>query len=114
MSKNKSANAGKALERIVADILGGHRFWANSGEKVDCESDRFVVQAKHVETMSLGAMTRLALQAESDAKERGGKIGVCAAKLRLGYGVRTPVLFIMTEGEFKRLIAGGSGVDTRG
>lgn len=104
---NKNANAGKALERIVGDIIGGHRYWANSGEAVDCESDRFVVQAKHVKTMSLGAMTRLALQAESDARQRGGKIGVVAAKLRLGYGVRTPVLFLMTEAEFRRLIAGG-------
>lgn len=98
----------KAFERLVGDIIGGHRYWANSGEEIDCESERFVVQCKHVKTMSLGAMTRLALQAESDAKE-SGKVGIVAAKQRLGYGVRTPTLMIMTADEFKRLIAGGNG-----
>lgn len=99
----------KAFERLVGDLIGGHRYWGNSGESVDCESDRFVVQCKHVKTMSLAAMSRLAGQAEADAKGRGGKIGVVAAKLRLGYGVRTPTLMILTAEEFKRLIAGGSG-----
>lgn len=110
---NKNANAGKCLEREVARIVGGARFWSNSGESVDIESDRFVIQAKHVKTMSLGAMTRLALQAEADAK-KCGKIGVCAAKLRLGFGKRSPILFLMTSEEFKRLIAGGSGGRTQG
>lgn len=103
---HKNAEAGKCLERLIANVIGGKRFWANSGESVDVESETLVIQAKHVKVMSLGALTRLALQAESDARERGGKIGCVAAKLRLGYGVRTPILFCFTEGEFRRLMEG--------
>lgn len=85
----------KAFERRVAALIGGSRFWANSGEKVDCESDALVVQCKNVKTLSLQALSILALQAQADGAARG-KVGIVAVKRRSGRGVDSPVLIVVT------------------
>lgn len=96
MSKNKNANAGKWFERIVAQLLGAPRYWANSGEAVDNESEHFVVQSKCVKQMSLSALTALAETAAEDGRKRG-KIGLVAIKFRAGRGNRTGTLLVLHE-----------------
>jgi len=85
----------KQFERDVAAILGGERFWANSGEKIDVESKRFRCQCKHVARMSLGELTDLALEAQHQGFP--DKVGIVAVKLRSGSGRKTPTLFVLTE-----------------
>ena len=93
----------KAFEREVGELIGGKRHWANSGESVDCESERFVVQCKHVKSMSLSALTKLAMQAEADGAIRN-KYGGVAVKLRDGRGRWTPTLMVMTDHQFSKLL----------
>ena len=97
------STAWKGFERRVARTLGGARFWANSGEKIDVESNRFVCQCKNVARMSLGELTRLAEAAERDGAEKG-KLGLVAIKLRAGRGSETSVISAMTERTFSALI----------
>ncbi len=65
----------KQLEREVARLLGGSRYPANSGGRVDVESSTVVAQVKHVRTLSLAALEALAVEMERIGEEQG-KIGV--------------------------------------
>jgi len=89
----------KQFERRIAELIGGRRFWASSGESIDCESDRFVAQCKLVGEMSLAKLTALVDQAHRDGKERK-KIGVVGIKLRAGRGFKTPALICIHEDDF--------------
>jgi len=51
--------------------------------------------------MSLAALTDLANEAEAHASERG-KIGLVFAKVRLGRGVESPTLVVLTEAAWRR------------
>jgi hypothetical protein len=92
--------AWKAQERAVAKLVGGRRFWANSGADVDVESGSLVVQVKNVKVCSLAALGKLALEAERQGNQRAGKIGIVAIKHRGGRGVKTPTLVVMTAAAF--------------
>lgn len=94
-------SAWKQFERDCAALIGGNRFWANSGERFDVESDRYIAQCKLVQRMSLAALTDLANEAEAHASERG-KIGLVFAKVRLGRGVESPTLVVLTEAAWRR------------
>lgn len=95
--------AWKAFERWVADMIGGRRFWANSGEAIDCEGPLFVAQCKLVRRMSLEDLTRLAVTARAQAQAKG-KVGVVAVKLSGCAGnVRRPALFILHEDDWRDL-----------
>lgn len=94
--------AWKQFERDAGTLLGGRRYPANLGLKVDVEGPRFVGQCKLVKSLSLSALTNLAIQAEADGAERK-KIGVVIVKHRRGTGNKTPALVVMTEGEWKKL-----------
>ena len=102
MSGNKNAKAGKWFERIVAQLLGAPRYWANSGESVDNESEHFVVQSKCVAQMSLSRLTALAAVAAEDGRKRG-KVGIVAIKLRAGHGNRTGTLLVLHEDALRPL-----------
>lgn len=97
------ANANwKHNERRAAAALGGRRFPANSGYKIDCHSPLFIAQVKRVKHISLPALERLAVQAQKDAEGYGGRKihGVVALKRT---GGMAPMLFVMTE-ETMRLV----------
>lgn len=91
-----AAQAGKKFERYVDSLIGTKRKWSNSGETVDTESDRFVVQAKNVTQMSLEALTKLAQTAAADGQARG-KVGIVAIRLRAGSGRKTGALLVIHE-----------------
>lgn len=90
----------KAFERDCAALIGGKRFWSNSGERLDVESDVFRGQCKLVQRMSLAELTKLAEEMAQDSE----KFGVVFTKLRAGKGRKTPILVTMTAEEFKRLL----------
>ena len=97
--------AWKQFEREIARLLGGRRFWANSGERLDVESSTTVAQCKLVQRMSLDALTDLAEQAARDGLAKQ-KTGVVAIKCRRGRGRGSPTLVVMTA-EVWALMNGG-------
>lgn len=98
MNGRANKQAGKALERSVAKLLGGFRYPADIGGDVDVESEAFVVQCKHVQRMSLSQIEGEALRMGAVA-ERRGKIGAVAIKRRSGKGMKTPVLLVLVGEE---------------
>ncbi len=102
-------SAWKQLERAVADLIGGGRYPANSGYKVDCGPDaqhpdcRFLAQAKLVQRLSLDELTALAEKIAQEGTKRG-KLGLVGVKVRRGAGVKSPILVVMTDRTFAQLI----------
>ncbi len=98
-------SAWKSFERQCAALFGGSRFWANSGEALDFESDQVVGQCKLRKHLSLEALTQLAEQARADGL-RLHKLGVVCAKVRRGRDWRknateqAPTLIVMTAETF--------------
>ncbi len=92
----------KQFERDVARLLGGERYPANSGGRVDVESPTLVVQVKHVQRLSLAQLELLAVEMEAIGKERD-RVGVVAVKRRAGRGHSTRTLIILTEAAFLAL-----------
>ncbi len=90
----------KQFERDCAALINGKRFWSNSGERLDVESDAFRGQCKLVQRMSLAELTKLAEEMAKDTE----KFGVVFTKLRAGKGRKTPILVTMTAEEFRSLI----------
>lgn len=86
----------KHEEREVARLLGGTRYPANSGGRVDVEAPTVVAQVKHVRRLSLVQLKALALEMEALGAARG-KVGVLVVKRRAGKGRDTPRLIVMTE-----------------
>jgi len=78
-------------------MLGGHRYPANSGGRVDVESDQYVAQVKLVKTLSLAQLEELCLEMAALGQERG-KVGLVTVKRRAGKGIHTERLVVMTEG----------------
>ena len=100
----------KQFERDMGKLLGGTRFWANSGESVDCEGPVFLAQCKHVKSMSLNTLAELAEQAETDGKkrvnqygEKDTRVGLVGVKTRPGSGRKSTALVVMTANVFKEL-----------
>jgi hypothetical protein len=60
----------KRHERRSAALIGGRRFWANSGAVLDCESAWAVAQCKEVRRLSLAALEALAAEAERQGAQR--------------------------------------------
>lgn len=92
----------KAEERHVARLLGGQRYPANSGGRVDVESVHCLAQVKHVRRLSLAALERLAVEVERVGAMRT-KAGVVVVKRRAGRGCPTARLVVMTDATFERL-----------
>lgn len=94
----------KRHERVAAAIIGGRRFWSNSGEKLDGESEAYVCQCKEVQTLSLAQLETLTLEVERQGSQCDPpKLGVVITKRRAGHGNATPVLVTMTEAVFRVL-----------
>jgi len=92
----------KAFEREAAKLIGGKRYWSNSGEKYDIESELFLGQCKHVQRLSLTEMESLAHDAQENA---GSRIGIVVVKRRAGKGRNTHALVILDERAFRLLLA---------
>ncbi len=92
----------KATERDVARLLGGRRYPANSGGRIDVESDTYVAQVKLVKTCSLASLEALAVEMAALGEERN-KTGIVIVKRRAGRGTPTPPLVVMTEDAFRAL-----------
>lgn len=92
----------KAEERAVARLLGGSRYAANGGRRVDVEGPGYVAQVKHRRVLSLAKLEALALEMERLGAERG-KAGVVCVKRRAGRGCPTARLVVMTDATFERL-----------
>lgn len=86
----------KQEEREVARLLGGTRYPANSGGRVDVEGPTVIAQVKHVRTLSLAQLEDLALEMEALGAAKG-KVGVLVVKRRAGKGKPTPRLIVLTE-----------------
>ena len=86
----------KDFERAMARLFNGTRFWANSGEAIDVESEHYVAQCKHVNTMSLAEMCELAEMVEQQGKAKG-KAGVLCVRFRKGQGTKSTTLIVQTE-----------------
>jgi hypothetical protein len=95
----------KHEERHVARLLGGTRYPANSGGRVDVESPRVLAQVKHRRVCSLAELERLALELETLGRSRG-KLGLVVVKRRAGRGAPTPRLVVMAEAVYRQLAAG--------
>ncbi len=94
--------AWKHEERRVARLLGGRRYAANSGGRVDVESPTVVAQVKHVQRLSLAQLEALAVEMAVLGEEQG-KIGVVVVKRRAGRGKETPGLIVVTEEAWRKL-----------
>lgn len=108
--------AWKQFEREMGKLIGGTRFWANSGESVDCEGPIFLAQCKHVKSMSLNVIADLAEQAYLDGKRRrkpngelNTKLGLVGIKTKPGRGKKSKTIVVMNERVFKELFPTGGG-----
>lgn len=91
----------KKFEREIGAAIGGKRFWANSGEEIDAEGPLFVAQCKLVRSLSLSALTTLAIAAHHQGKARE-KVGVVVVKQSgRGGNIRRPALFVLHEDDWK-------------
>lgn len=99
----------KRREREVARKIGGRRYPANTGGRVDVESDHLeseghVIQVKERKTLSLAQAEALALEMERvGAQKSPPKLGTLWIKRSAGRGVPTPWLVVMTEATWKMM-----------
>jgi hypothetical protein len=91
----------KQFERFAAELIDGKRFWANSGEAIDVESDSFVGQCKLVQSLSLAALSKLCIVAAEQGKAKG-KVGVVVTKVSKK---QLPAIVSMTAEQFRDILA---------
>ncbi len=99
----------KAEERQVARLLGGIRYPANSGGRVDVEGPAVVAQVKHLKTCSLASLEALAVEMAALGAQLG-KVGLLVVKRRAGRGQATARLVVMTEAVWLKLNDAGTKV----
>jgi hypothetical protein len=87
----------KAEERAAARLLGGTRYPANSGGRVDVEAPGVVAQVKAVRRLPLAQLEALAVEIAAIGQQRG-KAGLVVVKRRAGKGRDSPRLVVMAEG----------------
>lgn len=92
----------KALERAAAALIGGKRLLF-AGDQGDATSEHFVAFCKARRTLSLHELEAEALTAAVVAG-RDGRIGIAVVKRIGGRGVKTPMLVVLTAGEWRRLM----------
>ena len=92
----------KQEEREAARLLGGKRFPANQGGRIDVHSPKYLCQVKHVKGCSLAELERLAVEMEGLGR-REGKAGLVVVKRRAGRGQQTARLVVMTEAVWLKL-----------
>ncbi len=94
--------AWKKEERTAAAILSGERLPANSGGRVDVESEIYLAQVKNVARLSLAQLEELALEMATLGEEQG-KVGIVVVKRKGGRGRGTPRLIVMAETAWREL-----------
>lgn len=104
--------AWKQEERNAARLLGGTRYPANSGGRVDVGSARYVAQVKHVARLSLAQLERLAVEIAQLGRSKN-KIGLVIVKRRGGRGCKTPRLIVMMEEVWRALTVERSNTPAR-
>ena len=88
----------KAREREVARKVGGRRYPANTGGRVDVESPHHLIQIKERQRCSMREAEAIAVEMERLATQKSPpRIGTFWFKRSAGRGVETPWLVIMTE-----------------
>jgi hypothetical protein len=85
----------KQMERDVGKLIGGKRYPANQGGRVDVESDTHVVQCKERKSLSLEQLTQLVEEIEAIGAKKG-KQGLVAVKVRRGRGKKSPILIVQS------------------
>lgn len=126
----------KQFERDMGKLIGGTRFWANSGESIDVEGPVFLGQCKHVKSMSLNAIAELAETVAKDGREHktkrlaptvepltegkpfpdrvdlvpNPKLGIVCLRTRPGRGKKSKTIIVMDESVFKELFPTGGNV----
>ena len=93
------SNQWKQFERDVAEVVGGKRYPANQGGRVDVEGPAYIVQCKERKSLSLEQLTQLVEEIEGIAKAKG-KHGLVAVKVRRGRGKSSPTLFVQTADQW--------------
>lgn len=92
----------KDFERETAALIGGKRYPANSGYRLDCEGPTMVAQCKLVKNLSLEALTQLAEEVTELGRELS-KAGIVAVKVRRGTARPSPGLVVMTFSTFREI-----------
>ncbi len=92
----------KALERTVGKLIDGRRYPANQGDRVDCESERYVVQVKERKALSLEELTKLVEEMEAIGVTKG-KLGLVAVKVRRGRGKPSPLLIVQSAKQWSEI-----------
>ncbi len=92
----------KQTERDVAKVVGGKRYPANQGDRVDVESPIYVVQVKERKSLSLEILTQLVEEMELIGKSRG-KLGLVAVKVRRGRGKVSPLLIVQSAKQWSEI-----------
>ena len=88
----------KKAERDVARKVGGTRYPANTGGRVDVESKDHLIQIKERQRCSMREAEAIAVEMERLATQKSPpRIGTFWFKRSAGRGVETPWLVIMTE-----------------
>lgn len=103
-----SSTSWKQLERDVAKLVNGARYPANTGDRIDVESNQYVIQVKERKSLSLEVLTQLVEEMEQIGKAKG-KRGLVAAKVRRGRGKASPILIIQSADQWKD-IDNGKGI----
>lgn len=100
----------KAREREAARLMGGKRFPANMGGRLDGESTSAVWQVKERRTLSLAALESLAVEMERLGAQ-SHRAGLVLVKRSAGRGVETPMLVCCTAATWRHLM-GALPIDT--
>ena len=86
----------KRFERMCADLIHGTRYPANTGGKIDVESQEWAGQCKIVAECSLEALTKMVEETQAVAAKKG-KRGVLLIRVKRGRGVKAPTLAVLTS-----------------
>jgi hypothetical protein len=92
----------KAREREAAALLRGTRYPANTGARIDVESDTVIGQVKARQRCSLAELEALALEMERLGALKF-KLGVVLCKRPAGRGNETPWLVVMTAATYEQM-----------
>jgi len=84
----------KQAERVAAALIGGKRFPANMGARLDINSDDFVAQVKNVKQLPLRELVNLVEEMHVEGIETG-KLPIVLVKPSFGAGRPTPFLVVM-------------------
>jgi hypothetical protein len=95
----------KHREREAARLLGGTRFPANMGGRLDGESSSYVWQCKATARLSLAQIEALTVEMDRLGTQRL-KHGLLLVKRAAGRGVETPWLIVVTESVWRALNGG--------